>query len=254
MGRLAGKVAVILGASAPQSMGAAAARLFAREGARVVVAARRREPIEALAREIGGTAQVCDITKESDLAALAALALKTYGKLDIAVNFAGVHAGDMKIADETRETLLPAVEAHFVGTVLFIKNMAAAMKEGGSIVTTSSITAHLSPPGLAAYAGSKAGADHIVRIAAIEYGPRKIRVNAIVPGFTRSAMTEGYFQYPAVISAFERETPLGRLGTVNDIANAALFLASDEAFMTGQSLQINGGITLRRVPTADEMQ
>jgi len=101
------------------------------------------------------------------------------------------------------------------------------------MVIASSQTALLAPPGLAAYAGTKAGADHIVRIAAVEYGARGIRVNSLSPGFTRSGMTDGYFQIPTLEGAFLREIPLGRLPTVKDIANAALWLASDEAFTTG---------------------
>jgi NAD(P)-dependent dehydrogenase (short-subunit alcohol dehydrogenase family) len=121
------------------------------------------------------------------------------------------------------------------------------------MITTSSLTALAAPPGLAAYAATKRGVDQMVRIAAVEYGSRGIRVNAIAPGFTRSAMTEGYFALPTLEGAFLREIPLGRLVTVNDIANAALWLASDEAFITGQVLDITGGQSLRRVPTNEEM-
>ena len=106
---------------------------------------------------------------------------------------------------------------------------------------------------LAAYAGTKKGVDQIVRIAAVEYGPRGIRVNAIAPGFTRSAMTEAYFAIPTLEAAFVREIPLGRLPTVEDIANAALWLASDEAFVTGQVIDVTGGQSLRRIPTPEEM-
>src|SRR5690606_4431667 len=133
------------------------------------------------------------------------------------------------------------------------KQMAARMADGGSLITTSSLTALLAPPGLAAYAGTKKGVDQVVRIAAVEYGARGIRVNAIAPGFTESGMTAGYFDYPSIPRAFLKEVLLGRLTTVEDIANAALWLASDEAFITGQVLDITAGQSLRRTPTQEEM-
>ena len=107
--------------------------------------------------------------------------------------------------------------------------------------------------GLAAYAGSKAGADHVVRVAALEYGRKGIRVNSISPGLARTPMTEGYFQYPAFEQAFTAETPLGRLVDVEEVAEAALWLASDQACVTGQNFQVNGGATLTRLPTGREM-
>jgi NAD(P)-dependent dehydrogenase (short-subunit alcohol dehydrogenase family) len=142
---------------------------------------------------------------------------------------------------------------HLIGTTLFIKHMAARMSDGGSVVTTSSQTALLAPPGLAAYAGTKAGADHIVRIAAVEYGGQNIRVNSLSPGFTPSAMTEGFLAIPSIRQAFLNEIPMGKLPSTEDMANAALWLLSDESFMTGRMLDISGGQTLRRVPTATEM-
>ena len=252
MGRLDGKVVVILGASDERSMGAATAQRFAKEGAKLVLAARRIDPLTPIARSVNGTAVACDITQESDLERLAKTAIEKYGKLHVAINFAGVNSA-APIAEVTREILLQSCEVHLIGTALFFKHMGARMADGGAMITTSSLTALTAPPGLAAYAGAKRGVDQIVRIAAIEYGPRGIRVNSIAPGFTRSAMTEGYFAIPTIEGAFLREIPLGRLVTVKDIANAALWLASDEAFITGQVIDITGGQSLRRVPTGEEM-
>lgn len=251
-GRLEGKVVIILGASDPRSMGAATARRCHAEGARLVLAARRLDGVKAVAEPLGALAVACDITDEAQLAALADAAVATYGRLDAALNFSGIDAA-ASIADVTREMLQQCCDVHFIGTALFIKQMAARMPAGGSIVTTSSQTAVLAPPGLAAYAGSKKGADQIVRIAAVEYGPQNIRVNAIAPGFTPTAMTAGYLAVPSLEQAFLREVPLGRLPSADDIANAALWLASDEAFITGQLIDISGGQTLCRIPTASEM-
>ncbi len=252
MKRLEGKVAVILGASAEEGMGAATARRFVAEGAKVVVAARRLQPLQALAKSIGGVAAACDVTSEDQLAALADAAIREFGRLDVAVNFSGVNA-QAPIAEMTRDSLLPLIEVHFIGAALFIKNMAARMAEGGSIITTSSLTVDRPGPGLGGYSATKAAADQLIRVAAVEYGSKNIRVNAMAPGFTRSSMTEGYFAFPGIQPAFEHEIPLGRLGTVKDQVGAVLWLASDECFLTGQVLQVSGGQTLHRLPTAAEM-
>jgi NAD(P)-dependent dehydrogenase (short-subunit alcohol dehydrogenase family) len=253
MGRLDNKVAVILGASDERSMGAACARCFAQEGAKLILAARRRNNLERIAQTVGGVAVECDIRSEADVAALAEAAIKMHGRLDVAVNFAGVNSA-ASILEVTRETLLEACEVHLIGTALFFKHMAAKMTAGGSLITASSLTTIVAPAGLAAYAGSKSGADQIVRIAAGELGERGIRVNSIAPGFTRSAMTEGYFSIPTLEKAFLREIPLGRLSTVEDIARAALWLASDDSCATtGQKIDVTAGQSLRRTPSAQEM-
>jgi len=252
MGRLDGKVVVILGASDERSMGAATARRFAKEGAKLVLAARRLDALEPIAAGVKGIAVACDITKEADLERLARTAVEKFGKLDVAINYAGVNMA-APLSDVTREALMQSCEVHLVGTALFFKHMGAKLSDGGAMITTSSLTALTAPPGLAAYAAAKRGVDQMVRIAAIEYGARGIRVNSIAPGFTRSAMTEGYFALPTLEGAFLREIPLGRLVKVDDIANAALWLASDEAFITGQVIDITGGQSLRRVPTNEEM-
>ncbi len=251
-GRLEGKVIVILGASDERSMGAATARRCQAEGAKLVLAARRLDRVQAIADSLGALAIGCDITDEQQLAALADAAVTHYGKLDGAINFAGIETSSA-IADISREVLQQNCEVHLIGTTLFIKHMAARMSDGGSVVTTSSQTALLAPPGLAAYAGTKAGADHIVRIAAVEYGGQNIRVNSLSPGFTPSAMTEGFLAMPNIRQAFLNEIPMGKLPSTEDMANAALWLLSDESFMTGRMLDISGGQTLRRVPTATEM-
>ena len=251
MGRLDGKVAVIVGASGSGSMGQQTARAMAAEGAKVVVAARRKEPLEALAADIGGTAIACDISDEAQVEAVAKCAVDTYGGLDIAVNFAGLNV-QSPVAEIDAEKLKDAIDIHFVGSVLFIKHMANSMAAsgGGSVITTSTLTATLGSPGMAAYAGTKAGVDNIVRIAATEYGKANVKVNSITPSLVRSEMTEGVFaQMPAVAKAFENETRLPRLATVDDIANLCVFLGSDESFITAQNIQINGGADMGHAPT-----
>lgn len=257
MARLDGKVAVILGASDPRSMGAATARRFAAEGAKLVLAARRADAVRAVAAELGAVAVACDITDEAQLAALAKAAIDNYGRLDVAVNYAGI-GGSGAILDTSADLFRQQAEVHFVGTGLFIKQMALAMtaladgKGGGSIITASSLTVLVQAPDHGAYAGSKGGADVLVKVAANELGERGIRVNSIAPGFTKSAMTEDYFAMPAITNAFLKEMPLGRFPTVDDIANTALWLASDEAFVTGQRIDVTAGQALRRTPRAEE--
>ncbi|HEX7783208.1 MAG TPA: SDR family oxidoreductase [Sphingobium sp.] len=251
MARLDGKVAIILGASDPRSMGAATARRFAAEGAKLVLAARRKDAVADVAGPLGATAVACDITNEDDLIALAKAAVDTYGKLDIAINYAGIEGG-APVIETTAEMLRQQADVHFVGTGLFIKQMALAMKDGGSIITASSLTVLVQAPGQGAYAGSKGGADVLVRVAANELGERGIRVNILAPGFTKSAMTDAYFAMEPVTRAFLKEMPLGRFPTVEDIAHCALWLASDEAFVTGQRIDVTAGQALRRTPRADE--
>ncbi|MFA7440605.1 MAG: SDR family oxidoreductase [Sphingomonadaceae bacterium] len=253
MGRLQDKVVIILGASDERSMGAATAHRFAREGARLILAARRLEKVEAIAKSVGGVPMACDITDEEQIAALANRAVKEFGKLDVAINYAGANA-QAPVSELTREQLQLMCDVHLIGSGLFFKHMSRCMTAGGSIVTASSLTAVVAPPGLAAYSGTKRGVDQMVRVAANELGARGIRVNSIIPGFTRSGMTEDYFAIPTLEGAFVREIPLGRLGSVEDIANAALWLASDESCSTtGQFIDCTSGQSLRRTPTDEEL-
>jgi NAD(P)-dependent dehydrogenase (short-subunit alcohol dehydrogenase family) len=247
MNRFDGKVAIVLGASDRDSMGGAIARRLASEGARVIVAARRLDRCRELASEIQGESKSCDIKSSEQIASLADYAIERFGNLDIAVNCVG-EAVMGYIAETDEETLRHATELHYIGPFLFIKEMARRMEHGGSIVTLSSITATLTFPNHAAYMGAKAGTDHLVRIAACEYGPRGIKVNSVSPGFTESPMTRAFLQIEGVREAFEAEIPLGRLNTVEDVASTVAWLCSDEAYLTGQNLHPSGGNTLKRLP------
>jgi NAD(P)-dependent dehydrogenase (short-subunit alcohol dehydrogenase family) len=131
--------------------------------------------------------------------------------------------------------------------------MANAMAHGGSIVTIGSLTATLVAEGYAPYAGAKAGINHATRIAASEYGPKKVRVNVVSPTLVETPMTQHMTRVPGVKEAFEAETPLGRFGAVEDVVNAVLFLASDaSSYITGQNLLVDGGTSLRRLPRAED--
>ncbi|WP_342363917.1 SDR family oxidoreductase [Terrarubrum flagellatum] len=252
MGRIEGKVAVIIGAAGANNMGQTIARLFAREGARVMVAGRREEHLAPLAEEIGGGFALCDITRKSEVEALADAAVAKFGKVDIGVNATGW--GLVKPFLSTTEEELQAMTAlQFVGPFYFMQAMVRVMTNGGSLIQISSATATIMLEDHAAYMGAKAGADHVVRCVANEFGARGVKANSISPGITESPMTAKAFRNQAVIEAFRKEYPLGRVGTQDDVAQAALWLASDESFISGQNLQINGGLTLRRNPRNQEI-
>ena len=249
MKRLDGKVAVIVGATAKDNMAQVIARRFASENAKVVVSGRHEENLKHLADEIDGIYALCDITKKADVEALARVALDTYGKVDIAINCAGW--GLLEKLQKTTEAQLKAVTAlHLNGAFFFLQVFAQQMSEtgGGSIILTSSASVYCTLYHHAAYIGSKAGADAVMRCFANEYGSKGVKINAIAPGLTSTPMTENEINTPGLLDAFLKEYPMGRIGTTEDVANAALWLGSDESFMTGQVLQINGGLTLRRNP------
>ena len=242
MTTLAGKTAVIVGASGELNFGSAIARRLAAEGANVVVAARRREPLEKLAAELGGTAVGCDVTEEADIERLFAAAAEKYGRVDIAVYSAGVHAGTV-IAELSAQDLRPTLEVSFIGALLFFKHAAAAMEQGGSVLTISSLTTRLPGPGLAAYSGARAGIDYAIRVAAVEYGQRKVRFNSIAAGLIKTDMTDAFFDVEPIIQGHIDATPAGRMGTLDDLAEAALFLADEQrsGYINGQVLDLAGG-------------
>lgn len=254
MGRLDGKAAVVLGAATRDNMAQVIARRFAEEGARVLVAGRRREELERLAGEIGGAAALCDITKRDEVVALAQTAQSKFGGVNIAVNATGW--GYLAPFLENNEADLQKItELQFIGPIFFYQAMLAAMIEsgGGSLIQISSATATIMLNDHAAYMGTKAGTDHVIRCIANEFGDKGVRANSISPGLTDTPMTAGAKATPGVFDAFASSYPLGRVGTSQDIAAAAVWLASDECFMTGQNLQVNGGLTLRRNPTREEI-
>jgi 2-hydroxycyclohexanecarboxyl-CoA dehydrogenase len=252
MGRLAGKVAIVLGAAGAGNMGQVIARRFRDEGAEVMVAGRKGEELQRFAEEIGAGWALCDITDQADLQALVAATLARFASLSIAVNATGW--GLMKpFLETTAEELAAMTALQFSGPFQFAQAVIPAMTGGGSIIQISSATATIMLNDHAAYMGSKAGFDHVIRCIANEFGNVGIRANSISPGLTDTPMNAAAKQVPGLFDAFVDAYPLGRIGTSDDVAAAAVFLASDECFMTGANLQVNGGLTLRRNPNAGEI-
>lgn len=244
--QLEGKVAIVLGASESGGTGWAVAEELAAEGARVVVAARRREPLLELAEKIGGLAVVCDGSKQDQIASLVQSAQNAYGKIDIAVNCAFTTMPGL--VDELEEAdLQKSLEVNFIGHVHFVRYCARAMNDGGSIVLFSSAAAIQPMYGNFAYGCAKAATDSLVRYAALEYGPRGIRVNSILPGPIRTNTTSTFLDSPDIAAAFMPEIPLGRMGAPADYAQAVVLLSRPN-FITGAQLPISGGMQLNRVP------
>jgi 2-hydroxycyclohexanecarboxyl-CoA dehydrogenase len=257
MGRLAGKKAIILGASSAGNMGQVMARRFLDEGAEVLVSGRTAEVLQSFAAETACRWAPCDLTEETSIATLADTAVSAMGGIDIAVNATGW--GLLKpFLDTTRDELQAMTALQYIGPFQFFQAMIRKMAKslggrGGSIITISSATAKIMLNDHAAYMGTKAGVDHVIRCIANEFGGEGIRANSISPGLTDTPMTAEAKTVPGLFDAFVAGYPLGRYGTSEDIAAAAVFLASDECFMTGENLQVNGGLTLRRNPTNDEI-
>ena len=250
---LAGRKALIVGGSAPDGIGFAIARRFREEGAAVVIAGLELDQTRQVAPTIGAGAAFLDMLDEQSIAAGVADAAAQMGGLDILVNAAGVNRARL-VAEEDAEGLLFLARLHFVGTTLLFRYGAEAMAEGGSMMTLSSVTAERPGFNLAAYAGSKAAADAVVKVAAQEYGARGIRVNAIAPGLTRTAMTDAYFSNEKTVRAFENEIPLRRMTTVQNVADTAVWVASDACISTGERIRVSGGMHLRRLPAARDFE
>lgn len=247
--RLMGKVALISGGA--RGMGAEEARLFAREGAHVIIGDLLDELGEMVAAEIndqGGQATFVnlDVTNQDAWQNTVKVAEKTYGKLDILVNNAGI-AGYSKGDDDTLEDFDKFLEINTRGTYLGIRAVIPAMRRagGGSIVNISSISGLVGQKHVHAGYNASKGAVHIMtKSIALQYAKDAIRVNSVHPGSIQTEMTKQFWSDPERRKKTEESNPLGRYGQPIDIAYAVLFLASDEAaFVTGTELVVDGGYT-----------
>lgn len=246
------KVVVVLGASSEGGTGWRTAEVFAREGAKVVVAARRLAGVQDLAERIGGVACRCDAADEAQVAALADSAAETYGRIDYAVNAAGLPVPST-VADLDAETLLSSTEVNLFGHLYFLKHMARHTAAGGSLISIASLSATAVIPGNVIYGVAKAAVVAAIRYAAVEFAPRGIRVNAISPGIIDTPMVESLTSNPAILSGFLKETPLGSVVPPEEIGECALWMCVDALSMTGTSTIIDGGMHLRRPPHPEDL-
>ncbi|MFC5745335.1 SDR family NAD(P)-dependent oxidoreductase [Actinomadura rugatobispora] len=248
MNEFEGKIALVVGASVPGNMGDVTARTLADKGATVVVSGLGREPLEALARDIGGYAVEADITRQDDTQRLVAAVIERYGRLDIAANFVGV-ADRVLIRDITPEHLERMTSINYHGTVWFIQSVADKIVDGGAIVTTSSLGAYDALVGVAGYVSAKRAADRFLQAAAIEYRDKRLRINSVIPTANDTPMLrKGIEQYGVAfedhMKAFIDLTPLSRSSTAQDIAWLVCVMLRDEFFETGQSWHYGGGNSL----------
>jgi NAD(P)-dependent dehydrogenase (short-subunit alcohol dehydrogenase family) len=245
--KLKDKVALVTGAS--KGIGKAVALAYAREGASVVLASRSLDLLETIAGDIeksGGNALALplDVRNVDDINAVVEKTVDRFGSLDILVNNAGITMGSA--SEELKpEDWRTALETDLFGVFYGCQAAARAMipQGGGCIINITSVFGIVATPRRAAYCASKAAGNMLTKVLATEWADRNIRVNAIAPGYVRTELVQDVIEKGAIsLDAIIRRTPQGRIGEVEDIAELAVYIASDEAsFMTGSVVNIDGG-------------
>ena len=232
-------------------IGRAAAVAFAKKGANVVVAGRRDEAGQALAKELrafGSEAEFIntDVRKEDEVRALVDKTVARFGRLDVAVNNAGTEGKPGPVTEQTAESYAATFDTNVLGVILSMKHEVRAMQGqgSGSIINISSPYGHAGAAGASIYVGSKHAVEGITKSVALELAESGIRVNAVAPGPTDTGMLTRFTGKPENKAALVSEVPMARLGLSEELANAIVFIASDEAsFITGHVLNVDGGHT-----------
>ena len=240
---------VILITGALTGIGRAAAVAFAKKGAKVVVSGRRDDAGEALVDELrsfGSEAEFikADVRKEEDVRVLVDATLARFGRLDVAVNNAGTEGQVGPIVDQTADSVAATFETNVLGVILSMKHEVRVMEEqgGGSIVNVSSTYGHEGAAGASVYVGSKHAVEGITKSVALETAATGVRVNAVAPGPTDTGMLTRFTGTPENKADLVTQVPMARLGLSEELANAIVFIASDDAsFITGHILNVDGG-------------
>jgi NAD(P)-dependent dehydrogenase (short-subunit alcohol dehydrogenase family) len=240
---------VVLITGALTGIGRAAAIAFGKKGAKVVVSGRRDEAGRELAKELrslGTEAEFinADVRKEDDVRALVDKTVERFGRIDVAVNNAGTEGQPGPITDQTAESYAATFDTNVLGVLLSIKHEARVMQGqgGGSIINISSTYGHEGAAGAAVYVGSKHAVEGITKSAARELATSGIRVNAVAPGPTDTGMLTRFTGSAERKAALTTTVPMGRLGLSEELADAIVFVGSDEAsFITGHVLNVDGG-------------
>jgi len=251
VGRLRDKVAVISGGAG--SIGAATARLFVAEGARVVITDIDEPGLQAVAAELGdaAAARPADVTDSAQVRAAVDLAVERFGGLDIAFANAGMFGSIAPVAEYPEDVFDRVMAVNVGGAFRLARHALAVMRDGGSLILNSSVVGLTSDPGICAYATSKHALVGLTRTAAKEVAARGIRVNSLHPGPVDNAFQHGIEvtatgkDEAGAAAIFEQMIPLGRHAQPDEIAAAALFLASDESrFLTGAAVPVDGGMSI----------
>ena len=242
------RIAVVIGGAS--GIGWATAQTLAADGYTVTIADRNGDGAAARAAELGAphAGAVVDVTDEASVRAL----FDGFDHLDAVVNCAG-YSGFGEIVDLPVEGFRDVVDVCLTGGFLVIKYAAPKLGDGSTIVSMTSLNARQPATGMSAYCSAKAGLAMLTQVAALELGPRGIRVNAVSPGFVATPLTDAAAMIPGVVEDYTDNTALGRVGSPQDIADAVSFLCSPKAsWLTGEVLDLNGGAHLKRYPNIGE--
>ena len=236
------RTAVVVGGAS--GIGRAVAHALAAEDYRVIIADRNTDGARAVAAGLGDphSAATVEVTDEESVREL----FEQAGPLDAVVNTAG-YSGVGLITELPAEDFRSVVDVCLTGAFLVIKHAAPRLSDGGALVSISSLNGRQPAAAMSAYCAAKAGLSMLTQVAALELASRGIRVNAVAPGFVHTPLTEPATQIPGVLEEYLENTPLGRVGTPEDIAEAVVF-ACKAPWLTGEVLDLNGGAHLKRYP------